>query len=94
MHSFKKKLVSFLRGSYTMPELTEEEKDFISKLVIREDGELLFPGDGIKNAWQRKLVDSLEFKGIMEEAYYNGRLHLTVPPCYEYLFDGRNYRYK
>lgn len=76
-----------------MAKLSKDEMDLIQLMAVDEDGEVLFPGDGLKFWETRKTAESLIRKGVIECASLDGKLHYTVPPCYEYLFEGRNFRY-
>lgn len=66
-----------------MEKLNKDEMDLIQLMAVDDDGEALFPGDGLKLHETRRIAESLICKGVIECSSYGGKIHYKVPKFYE-----------
>lgn len=66
-----------------MAKLSKDEMDLIQLMAVDDDGEALFPGDGLKLCETRRIAESLIRKGVIECSSYGGKIHYKVPKLYE-----------
>ena len=67
-----------------MAKLSKDEMDLIQLMEVDDDGEALFPGDGLKLHETRRIAESLIRKGVIECSSYGGKIHYKVPKLYEF----------
>ena len=66
-----------------MEKLSKDEMDLIQLMAVDDDGEVLFPGDGLKLYETRRVAESMIRKGVIECSSYGGKIHYKVPKCYD-----------